>query len=255
MKSQIKSIKRKNRTHKKIRASGCMVEYMNNKSNDKIMLDYVLNEPHSSLLILFPSIIMNSSLRNKLYDYIHNYGHIKAIKKVKMDFDTVVKLLHHFEINKLHKMKLDDIKRSVMLDMSWNQTDEKKIYIIIWKKRSRTQIKKFEKKINDFLIQHEFQNIISSSSFKDSSYTKSLSIDNFCKNSITKNSCQSGGGIIEINKSEFPLKTESQTEEENTLNFLGNIVSDKIYIKLTYDYYETTHFAKILFSNDIIKHL
>ena len=265
-KSQVKN---RNKSHNKTKKRyGQIIEYSDNKQQDNVLLNYILNNPKSNLIVLFPTINLSSNLRTNLYDYLKDFGTIKAVKKIKLDYDGVVNLINHFYINQKKKSDIMEIKRKVMLDISWKMGEKKSIYVIIWQKRHKLSFKKVENKLKHFLMKSELNKVVDDElteyvshkkevniSDKEHSYKighrmKSLEISDFVK-------LQSGGGSMKsiVSDRTYPLNTEDKTDEEVTLNFLTNIIVDKLYMCMSHDYYETVLFSKLLLNQKIIQKL
>jgi hypothetical protein len=261
----------KNRKTKIKRACGMIVEYNHNRQHDKFVLNYILKTPQAGLFVLLPTIKLNDELRNKLYDFVHKYGHIKAIKKIRLDYDNVVRLVNQFFIHQHKNVDIEKIKQKILLDVSWQQNKKKSVYVVVWKKRSGVDYKHFEKKLHEFLMKHELSKVLDdnltefinnyndgskSSIIKGSSSGRKYSIDTKTMDITTsepKNVLVDKLNIIANNA--YPLNTENNSDEEVTLNFLTNIIVSKLYSVSTNDYYETITFSKILFSKNIIKNL
>lgn len=198
---------------------GQIIEYSENKQQDKILMTYILNNPTSNVIVLLPTINLSSDLRTDLYDYLKDFGTIKAVKKIKLDFNGVVNLVNHFNLNQKKEIDIMKIKRQIMLDVSWQINQKKSIYVIFWQKKYSKSFTKIEKFIKDFLMNRELTKVVStelSESMKQSS------------------------------------NTEEQTDEEVTYNFLANVIAEKLYMCMTHDYYETVLFSKLLLSKKLI---
>lgn len=264
----------KRKTKKRIRP-GLIIEYDYNRNHDKFVMNYILKEAKSGIIVLLPTVKLTDDLREKLYEYIREYGHMKAIKKIKLDFDNVVKLVNQFYIHQHKKASISEIKRKVLLDVSWEQHKRKKVYVIVWKAKGKTDLKTFEKKINDFLTRYELNKVIDTDLTEFMNIKKNIKVNNNNKRySVSMNKSKSleisdyyqmGGGSIKkenkpdeleiVTSNSYPLGLENKSEEEITLGFLTNILTDKLYVCSTHNYAETVKFAQILFHKNIIKHL
>jgi hypothetical protein len=264
-----KSNKKKKTKVKK--ASGMIVEYNHNRQHDKFVLNYILKTPQVGLFVLLPTIKLSDELRSKLYDFVHKYGHIKAIKKIRLDYDNVVKLVNQFYIRQHKDVDIDKIKRKILLDVSWQQNNKKSVYVIVWKKRGSVKYKHFEKKLHEFLMKYELSKVLddnltefisnyndlskssiisgSSSARKYSINTKTMDITT----NKSKNELVDKLNIIANNT--YPLNTQNSSNEEVTLNFLTNVIVNKLYSLSGENYYDTVIFSKILFSKNIVKNL
>jgi hypothetical protein len=252
--------KSKCKSKRKRLTSGCIVNYTHNKHHDKFVMDYVSKEPKTSILVIFPTITLTTELRNKLYAFIHDHCNIKIIKKIKLNFDDIVQLLYHFNTYNNKDVSLINIKRSVMLDMSWAKDATKTIYVIVLKQFGQTNLFNFNKQVNKFFIDYEFDNIANSKMSRSMSYKKSDMSGGSTEDIVDNMSDRStedivdNMGVITINSNNFPFKTQNNSEEEITMQFLNNVVVNKIYIKLTHTYHESVHFSKILFGDKLFNH-
>lgn len=253
------------KTKKKIR--GLIIEYSQNIQHDKFMLNYVLTTPTTGLFVLLPTINLTSNVRNDLYKYLEKYCHIKAIKKIKLDFDGIVKLINQFHTHQHKKYDILEIKKQVILDVSWEQHNKKTIYVVVYNKKSQIDYKYLEKKIKNYLIQYEL-NKITNNELKDyvsenndiklnNDYNYKINIDKTKSLQLSDYVKQSGGSMTlkSIDTSIYPLNTEDKSDEEITLNFLSNVLVDKLYLCATHSYTETTIFAKMLLTKNILKKL
>lgn len=261
-KSNSKKINRNTDHRKTKRRYGMIIEYNDNKQKDKIILNYVLNNPQSNLVVILPTISLSSDLRTDIYQYIKTFGTIKAVKKIKLDFDSVVKLINHFYIIQKKKVDIMEIKRKVMLDISWQMGEKKSLYVVIWHKHNKLSYNKIEGHIKEYLMKYELNNIISDDLTEYVSQNKNIKMSNRKQsynleskmNVLDVSSIQSGGGEG-ISHNSYPLNIEDKSDEEITLNFLTNVIVDKMYLCMTHDYYETILFTKLLLSKNIIKKL
>lgn len=275
MKSKRKSTNINKRKTKKKITPGLIIEYDYNRNHDRFVMNYIVKEPKSGIIVLLPTVKLTDDLREKLYEYIHAHGHIKAIKKIKLDFDNVVKLVNQFYIHQHKKASILEIKRKVLLDVSWEQHKRKKIYVIVWKARGKTDLKIFEKKVNEFLTRYELNKVVDADLTDFMDMKKNIKVNSNKKRySVSMNKSKSleisdyyqmGGGstkkpcdpdeleIVESNS--YPIGVENKSEEEITLNFLTNILTEKLYVCSTHNYAETVRFGQILFHKNIIKNL
>ena len=264
---------RKNKKTKKKITPGIIVDYSYNRQHDRFIMNYMINEPKSGILVLLPTVKLTDDLRSQLYKYVHDHGHIKAVKKIKLDFDNVVKLINQFYIHQNKKFNILEIKRKVMLDVSWEPHKKKKVFVIVWKKRTRTDFRAFEKKINNFIMRYELNKVVDTEITDFMKYKKKMNVSGKNKSYSVKmknpkeldiSDYQNGGGhkssvlpseLEIVSANEYPLGVENKSEEEITLNFLTNILTDKLYICSTHNYSETITMGKLLFSKNIVKNL
>ena len=260
----------RNKPMQSIKKYGNIIEYSDNKLQDKVLLEYILNNPKSNIIVLLPTINLSRNLRHNIYDYIKCFGMIKAVKKIKLDFDNVVKLVHHFYVNQKKEVDIMEIIRQIMLDVSRQMGETKTLYVVIWHKNNKLNYKQLEKILKKYLIDKELNKVVDNdlseyvsehkvievSPYRLASEKNSLHISDYYENdSLVGSRSQSGGGSEIINEKSYPLHTENKSDQEVTLNFLSNIITDKLYMCMTHDYYETVLFAKILLSKKIIKNL
>jgi hypothetical protein len=261
----------KNKITKRNKPFGIIVEYKHNRKHDKFVLNYILKTPQAGLFILLPTIKLSDDLRSKLYGFVHKYGHIKAIKRIRLDYDNVVKLVNQFYIHQHKNIDIDKIKQKIVLDVSWQQNKKKSVYVIVWIKRSGVDYIHFEKKLHEFLMKHELSKVLDdnltdyiskygnkskSSIITGSSNGRKYSIDTKTMDvtaSEPKNVLVDNVNIIANDT--YPLNTENDGDEQVTLNFLTNIIVNKLYSLSANNYYEAITFSKILFSKNIIKNL